>query len=610
MRRLPESLRWTIALLSVFVVVMNYIFAPSNILSWDVFGYYLYLPLTFIRHDLGLANYEYIQNIIDTYHSTATFYQANQMPDGHWVMKYTMGLSILYFPFFLVGWLFAEILGYPVDGFSLPFQVAIHAGGIVYSIIGLWFTTKVLHYFFKPRIAILSLLLIVFSTNYLVHITMYGQNAMSHNYLFTGLSMVLWFTIRWHQTHRTKYGVYLGIVIGLMALSRPTELVVLMIPVFWGVYSIGTLREKIQLLFARINQVALFAMVLLLIGSLQLIYWKIYAGKFLYNSYGGNPGEGLELFRPFTLKFLFSFRKGWLLYTPLMIFSIAGFYRMYQKNRAIFYALFGYFLINLWVVSSWSNWWYAQSFSQRAMVTSYPVMAVSLGYFLSWAFDKKRKWISVLTGVVLFLVLLLNIFQTIQFHKGVLHPDRMTRAYYLATFGKLTVSEEEKKLLLVNRNFNGQEIFANEGGYRHRVFKVLDFDNGRESRIKHSGCCSERLDSAHNVSSFIEGEFRQLTDKDHAWLRISLFVFPSEKDIGNNTIELTANFFHKGDPYKFRAFNFKTLDLKPGVWNKVTFDYLTPEVRRDFDKFRTVLWYRGSDTLYIDDFKVEVFEPK
>lgn len=86
----------------VFVVINNFVFSPSNILSWDVFGYYLYLPFKFIYNDLGLRNMDVVHSIIEKYNNTATFYQAVQMPEGHYVMKYPMGLSFIYDPSFLL----------------------------------------------------------------------------------------------------------------------------------------------------------------------------------------------------------------------------------------------------------------------------------------------------------------------------------------------------------------------------------------------------------------------------------------------------------------------------------------------------------------------------
>lgn len=405
----------TVAILLIAILVYSgFTFFPNNILSWDVFGYYLYLPFTFIYNDLGINNESIVHEIIDKYHNSATFYQAIKLPAGNYVLKYSMGMSVLYSPFFFIGHLYAKISGYPADGFSLPYQYAIFIGGLFFTVTGIIALRKVLIQFFNDKITAITMTIIVLGTNYFYHSSFHGQNAMSHNFLFTTYVFIIWLTILWHRSQKLKHMIILGIVCGLTILSRPSEIVCLAIPLFWGIWNKETVIEKFNLLVRQKKQVILFLIILLIIGSLQFVYWKIFTGKFLYNSYGANAGEGFEFLRPYTLKVLFSFRKGWLIYTPLMIFSILGLAVLYRKNRVIFFPLLVYFITNLYIVSSWSCWWYAQSFGQRALIQSYPVMAISLGYFLVYINDKKKNF-RIAIYFVLFAFIILNLFQTKQF---------------------------------------------------------------------------------------------------------------------------------------------------------------------------------------------------
>src|SRR3954471_7865035 len=56
------------------------------VLSWDVFGYYLYLPSHFIYHDLGHLNF--IPALFGKYDPAGDFHHAVLQPDGNYVMKY------------------------------------------------------------------------------------------------------------------------------------------------------------------------------------------------------------------------------------------------------------------------------------------------------------------------------------------------------------------------------------------------------------------------------------------------------------------------------------------------------------------------------------------
>ncbi|MEK6616357.1 MAG: hypothetical protein AABZ32_09640 [Bacteroidota bacterium] len=310
--------------------------------------------MTFIYHDLGIRNYSVIQSILDTYHNSGTFYQALHMESGDWVMRYGIGMSVLYSPFFFIGHLIAKVVGYPADGFSEPYQYSIWAGCMIYTFTGIFMLRKSLLKFFDEKISAMLLIIIVLGTNYTLHTSMHGQGAMTHNFLFTLYTFILWFTIRWHETHKMKHAVLLAISCGLAALVRPTEIIGVFIPILWGVYNKQTLNEKLQLLKKNMIQIICFSIIMMAIGSIQFIYWKIYSGRFFFDSYY-NPGEGFD-FPPHTLHSLFSFRNGWFIYTPVMLFALAGFYFLFKKNKIIFASVFIYFVISLWIVSSWTVW--------------------------------------------------------------------------------------------------------------------------------------------------------------------------------------------------------------------------------------------------------------
>jgi len=603
-------LKAVLLVIVLFIIINNLIFFPSNILCWDVFGYYLYLPLKFIYHDIGIHDESVIHSILEQYNNSGTFYQAVKLPDGNHVMKYTMGLSILYSPFFFIGHIIAKLSGFAADGFSAPYQYSIFFGGIIYSVLAILVLTRVLIRFFSERITAIVLIIVVFSTNYILHIAMVGQNANSHNHLFLAYSLILWLTILWHESHKLKHVVLLAIVCGLSILSRPSEIVCLAIPLLWGITDRKTFIQKIQILLRNYYQVLIFIAILAIIGSFQFIYWKIQTGKFLYYSYGGNSGEGLEFFSPYLFKVLFSFRKGWLIYTPVMIFAIIGFIPMFRKNKAIFLALTIYFIFNLYIVSSWSTWWYAQSFSQRALIPSYVVLAIPLGYFLIWLWEQKKSLKTVGMGVLACLFLL-NIFQTIQYAKGTIDGDRMTRAYYFAVFGKLKPTEEDKRLLLVNRSFDTTESLANEADYTSRLLQELGFEviDTIDSIPAFSGYSSFQLDSVNIYTPTIESTYEQLTEKDHAWIKVTALVYPTE-DYIQNPFSLVMHFNHKDYPYKYKAYDSENMNLQINQWNKVTYFYLTPEVRKPYDNLKVYFWNRGTSKVYIDDWKAEVLEKK
>jgi hypothetical protein len=187
-------------------------------------------------------------------------------------------------------------------------------------------------------------------------------------------------------------------------------------------------------------------MLLLSIIFIQFLYYKYTTGYFrVLNLHA----ERFSFFDPYTFKFLFSYKKGWLLYTPVMIFGISGFYFLFKANKNIWLSLFLFFILNLYVTSSWECWWYAASFSQRPMVETYAMMLFPMGYFLNWLSDNKKKWQGRVLFSCLFLLILLNIFQTWQFLNSIIDAERMTKEYYWAVFGKTSLQKNERQYLSV-----------------------------------------------------------------------------------------------------------------------------------------------------------------
>src|SRR5205085_10464550 len=113
-------------------------------LQWDVFSYYMYLPFTFIYRDVGMKDRQVVENIFKKYNLPGTYYQAYELENGNYTPNYTMGFALLWSPFFFIGHNWAKAGGYPVDGWSFPYQFSISMGVLFYILLGLFFLRKLL----------------------------------------------------------------------------------------------------------------------------------------------------------------------------------------------------------------------------------------------------------------------------------------------------------------------------------------------------------------------------------------------------------------------------------------------------------------------------------
>ncbi|MEI8049107.1 MAG: hypothetical protein WCI92_17120 [Bacteroidota bacterium] len=593
------------------IVFFRFVYPPVNILSWDVFGYYLYLPAAFIYHDLRLHDIAWVQHLIDQYQTTSTFYQATSLPGGGWVMKYSMGMAVLNAPAFFIAHIISLLTGFKTDGFSLPYQYAWAISGLVYAAIGVVMLRKILLEFFDDRITSIVLVIIVLATNYF-QLTAF-EGFLSHNYTFTLYTFIVWFTIRWHAKPEWKSALGLGLAMGLVVLVRPSELVCFLIPLLWGISNAENFRQKLNLIRSNYWQMLPLVLAVFIAGLPQLIYWKYTSGQWLFYSYN-NAGEGFDFARPYVMEVLFSFRKGWLIYTPVMIFALDGFASLFKKNRPLFYSILIYFLVNLFIVSSWTCWWYAGgSYSQRALLSSYVLLAIPLGYLIQ-QLQERNKIRRYLLFSVMFLLLMLNLFQTWQWAHGVIDRTRMTKAYYFAVFGKTSCTEADRKLLLIDRPADAVEVLKNEVDYRKRTATLFDFENLENQELTlnkdtvFAGKFSLRLDEKHSFSPAFKMPYSEITSKDHAWLRAEVKVFPLR--IEENMANLVITFQHKGELYNYRAssISLPAYSMKPGQWNTMTMDYLTPEVRSKDDSVTIYFWLQGKTPVLIDNLKIDIFD--
>ena len=154
----------------------------------DGYGYYLYLPATFIHNDLTLKTAAdlYFDGVMP-HHTGANLYYEET---GSFVIKYPVGEAVMLSPFFFSGWFLALVSGAPQDGFSAPFQYTAAVSGAFYGFVGLVLLWRFLAKRFEPTTVAFSLMGILFGTN-LFHFMTY-DSIFSHAYSFFLFSAFLY----------------------------------------------------------------------------------------------------------------------------------------------------------------------------------------------------------------------------------------------------------------------------------------------------------------------------------------------------------------------------------------------------------------------------------
>ena len=433
-------------------------------ISWDVSGYYWYLPSIFIYKDIehqGFADsilHKYVPTDLD-------FQQAMKLPNGNYVMKYSSGMALMYLPFFTAAHLAAGALGYPRDGFSTPYQLGIQLGGLLVSLIGLWYLRKLLLLYFEDKIVAIVLASLTFGTNYLNLSSV--DCGMSHTWLFTLYVFLLLNTKHYYDTFQTKYAVRIGLLVGLCTLTRPTDIVSCLIPLCWACtgFTRIELRKFKDALTKNITAAVVAPLCAFAVFSIQLFYWKHVSGHWFVYSYSN---QKFSFTHPHPMLYTFSYRTGWLRYCPMMLLAFAGVYR-YLNSGAHRLAILAFFFINYYIVCSWDIWYYGG----RAMVQSYPILAFPMAACIEGAL--KKPWTKWLYLVCTALFLYANTWIMWMYHRGTLYePDKMNANYYNHVITRWT-APDSLKLLLDNCDY----FDGNAKNVKSLYVQNFDGDTGR-----------------------------------------------------------------------------------------------------------------------------------
>jgi len=426
-----------VLLVSVYVVLFTFRIAPwkqKKIIDQDVTYYYGYLPATFIYHDWSFR-------FPDKPGFTGHVWSLG-LPEGGRIQKMTMGVAMLYMPFFGLAHLYTWITGGVMNGYSPAYHQALVWAGVFYLFLGLLILRKILNSYFPEGVTSLVLITLALATNLFNYASWDG--ALSHVYSFFLFALALRVFLLWMDKPAAGNSFLLGLSAGLILLIRPSNVVFLLFLVLLWLFRKESPLEKGKFLIQLKFKWLLLILGVILVWLPQLVYWKINSGHWLIYSYLGEP---FFFDRPNIINGLFSYRKGWLVYTPVMIFSLTGMFMMDGRLSRWIVPVIIAFLLNLYIVFSWWCWWYGGSFSARALVEFYVVLAIPMGAFYRWIF-RRNFILKGLTIILLGFFTWLNLYQSKQYRSSLLHWDSMSKEAYWGIWGRQSWPEHYEDMLI------------------------------------------------------------------------------------------------------------------------------------------------------------------
>jgi hypothetical protein len=234
----------------------------------------------------------------------------------------------------------------------------------------------------------------------------------------------------------------LGLIGGLIALIRPTEIICYIVWLLWDINSIASFKSRVTLLLSNYKLLLVMAIVFIMVWIPQLVYWHYISGKLFIDTYAG---EKLFFSDPQILKVLFSTRNGLLPYCPVLFLYLVS---LFIPNSSIKgkLGLYIFVILNIYLVSCWWCWWYGGSYSMRALIQIYPYLAISFACMLQYIYYNSnfKKAFKYTLNSVIFILVALQLKFWFQCKKGFIHYDSMTTKAYMFILPRVELNGEEK----------------------------------------------------------------------------------------------------------------------------------------------------------------------
>ena len=553
-------------------------FAYIGGIDGDGKGYYLYLPAIFIDQNFSH------QAIDDRFILEENDRGAN---------KYYAGTALCMLPFFLIACAISFVLGIEITGYSAPFEFMIGLAALFYFIAGLVFLSKLLKLYQLDKTSVsFSLIFIALGSNLFNYV--FVEPAMSHVYSWCFISGFIYFIKAFLDENNTRKLFLAAVFLGVIVLIRPINGIVLL--------SIPFLIQQPYHLrrFFQVRLMLKSAAIILGILSIQLLLWKVQTGNYFIHSY---KNEGFYFANPELLNCLFSFRKGLFVYSPIILIALLGSLVFWKKNRFAFFAFTSFFLLLLFIISSWWNWFYGPSFGQRAFVDFYAVLAIPLAF----TFEKIqqanwRKTFLLICSACVFL----NLIQTYQYSKQILSSWDMNFQKYAYVF--LKTSSKYRNCL----GGNSDLPLYNE--IRKSIFSLYDD--------------FEKLPSNAKVCKWLDKQYKSVCDYSDRDYNL-LFTIPANQsflseralfaEIQLDRFELEKHSFNEaffvieyqnkfGEIYF--NYTFKLNDYPRELfsnWETYNYSVELKKMKAPNDIIRMYVWNQSKARYYLDNVQIELF---
>ena len=354
--------------------------------AWDGQGYYQWLVSTFITERFDFMPW------------------SHRLTETKVINLFTLGVSILQLPFFLVSQLFTWSFDYPNTGYNPLNAICMMAATATYVGAGAVLSFKLARRYSTSAAALLAVIAIYGGSNLFYYAT--SQPLMSHAYSYFLISLFCWCGLRIIDGPR-RIHVFLFLVSGgLMVLVRQLNIVVVVFPLWMAWRSEAGIRGSWNNLIGHRGAFVLGLILGLVPWVLQSIYWHYITGDWYANGYSYKE-EYFEFNKMVPGMVLFSPRNGWLVYSPIFFIVIGTLLLQAWRNRGPARTILLIFALTVLLYSAWWSWWLGGAYGYRGLIDLYGLFAIPFAWFFRSVM--RRSWsLRIIVVVVICALIRLN----------------------------------------------------------------------------------------------------------------------------------------------------------------------------------------------------------
>lgn len=290
------------------------------------------------------------------------------------------------------------ILGIDTDGYGFLYQMGPAVTTIFLGISGFYLILKMLREYFSKETSLLTALALFGTTNLLFYIAVEPINSHGVSFFVSTLFAFCFLYMMKTTQHKAKPYLFLGFIAGVMGTIRTQDLGILIIPCLHTL----TQSQKTKKIFALATGV--------LFGFLpQILLWEYFFNTFYRSPY---LNYGFDFLHPHIFHVLFNTQNGLFTLTPIIAIALGGLFLFWRRNKQLaLYALM-YFILQLFLISSWHDYHQGGSFSIRMIISTYPFLVFGLAEMVK---RLKDKYGDQKTLALIILFVLLNSFLIIRY---------------------------------------------------------------------------------------------------------------------------------------------------------------------------------------------------